>query len=1189
MRGHVSIYKRSISLLLAIIMAMVMPVPYDNILKVDAQSMNVSESVSVSGNAGVAENTTVSDNVTVSENIVIPDENIIVPDDSITVPDKNITVSENVSVPEEEALLTGVKPTVIVKEAYDKYLSIVLGAPENFLESEETLYYYVVDITIHKSDRESAITERFYFKKSPVSSQEEVIELNCGLIEDGQEWTYDITAFIIQVTDDTEFTGEALESMCVGMSGAEVVNNVPVIPYYESKITLSSVKTTIYTTQQNIAVAKIKFGKNTTEKGNIKVEDTTYSGDGALAFSMIDENYNVYVSAGNNTALGKHVMKVTADAPQYAQGASATITVNVVQGIEEGMLSMTVPADKLYKAENKAASLTFKIQYNKDSFTDKLPSRKKVTWEVLSPDFTPFDADDNLYGKISIKNGVVTVKKDFAVSDIASENTFVVKAAAADFTGNTVSIYSGQIEIVPEVEAFGEVVILQTDNAGNGYVSARSNTNITADKLGYVRVLKADAPMQDMYTAEELSRWSFEPRYLTYQSSNKVMTIDKDGKVTVSKPAKNLKITVKANDKSNRRAVLNKLTVTYDFPVEIALKIDLVNSDDSLTSVGEISSSNTEYFVPTKADSCYKLTVVKRNGEADSWSEIDSYVDFAISVKSGNVIKTEGTYKQTRIVRTTKEKFTISLTDKSSKKKVIYTITNSNYPKGKNPKLATKDKLKALSYESEQNVTYSIKKNGSFTYDYAGKYVLVTLDTAEKYKNDKQQERYNAFERVVTGLGYQSVNEGTVNFNFATRSDKPLPAGTYKLWFTFGTIDGSGQFVPDTKAVAVSLKAQTVKIQKGSYTPNTTYSMSVKEGGKVNLSGKGKNYIADTITYTNVKNAIVKGNANGFRTYFELNGNMICLKNNLTEEQVDYIMSSAAKDDWTGYVDYTVMLANTDGTYSKKSGTFKVAITMKNTVRKFTIPSMNASDTNKTVKASVYANGKRTEIIHAASTGGSYQVTCDGTSALTFTPKTGSAKPKGGENKVTVYVVPLGTYESYRLKLDELKQAWDNASYDEQEDAYSLYVTALKKYGIKITATVVLPTRMVENREECEQVVALVNKERAKAGLAPVSIADDVMYASYIRARETSKYFAHERPDGRSCFTVLGECGIGYTWAGENIAYGWPSLSAEEVMDGWMNSPGHRANILSPNFREIGVGCYKCEGGTFWVQLFISR
>lgn len=118
-----------------------------------------------------------------------------------------------------------------------------------------------------------------------------------------------------------------------------------------------------------------------------------------------------------------------------------------------------------------------------------------------------------------------------------------------------------------------------------------------------------------------------------------------------------------------------------------------------------------------------------------------------------------------------------------------------------------------------------------------------------------------------------------------------------------------------------------------------------------------------------------------------------------------------------------------------------------------------------------------------------------------------------------------------------------------------------------------------------EQVVALVNKERAAAGLNPLTINESAMSAALVRAKEIRQSFSHTRPNGSSFSTALKEQGVSYRGSGENIAYG--QRSPEEVMKAWMNSSGHRANILNEKYTSIGVGCYEQNGTLYWAQLFI--
>ena len=119
-----------------------------------------------------------------------------------------------------------------------------------------------------------------------------------------------------------------------------------------------------------------------------------------------------------------------------------------------------------------------------------------------------------------------------------------------------------------------------------------------------------------------------------------------------------------------------------------------------------------------------------------------------------------------------------------------------------------------------------------------------------------------------------------------------------------------------------------------------------------------------------------------------------------------------------------------------------------------------------------------------------------------------------------------------------------------------------------------------------EQVVTLVNQERAAAGLSPLTSDSELNKVAQMRAQELVQKFDHTRPNGSGCFSALDEAGVSYFTCGENIAAGQSSASG--VMDSWMNSPGHKANILSSSYSKIGVGFYKVNSGYryFWVQMF---
>ena len=119
------------------------------------------------------------------------------------------------------------------------------------------------------------------------------------------------------------------------------------------------------------------------------------------------------------------------------------------------------------------------------------------------------------------------------------------------------------------------------------------------------------------------------------------------------------------------------------------------------------------------------------------------------------------------------------------------------------------------------------------------------------------------------------------------------------------------------------------------------------------------------------------------------------------------------------------------------------------------------------------------------------------------------------------------------------------------------------------------------------QVVSLVNQQRQKAGLESLKADSVLNRLAQQKAEDMAEkgYFSHTSPTYGSAFDMLKAAGYSYRTAGENIAMG--QKTAETVMNGWMNSSGHRANILGSGYTKIGVGYAVNSSGTpYWVQIF---
>ncbi|WP_085524033.1 CAP domain-containing protein [Tuberibacillus sp. Marseille-P3662] len=120
-----------------------------------------------------------------------------------------------------------------------------------------------------------------------------------------------------------------------------------------------------------------------------------------------------------------------------------------------------------------------------------------------------------------------------------------------------------------------------------------------------------------------------------------------------------------------------------------------------------------------------------------------------------------------------------------------------------------------------------------------------------------------------------------------------------------------------------------------------------------------------------------------------------------------------------------------------------------------------------------------------------------------------------------------------------------------------------------------------------QKVVELTNQEREQRGLSPLKVDTELSKVAREKSKDmaSNNYFSHNSPTYGSPFDMMDQFGISYRTAGENIAKG--QTSPQDVVDAWMNSEGHRKNILNSDFTHIGVGYV--SNGDIWTQQFIGK
>jgi len=132
-----------------------------------------------------------------------------------------------------------------------------------------------------------------------------------------------------------------------------------------------------------------------------------------------------------------------------------------------------------------------------------------------------------------------------------------------------------------------------------------------------------------------------------------------------------------------------------------------------------------------------------------------------------------------------------------------------------------------------------------------------------------------------------------------------------------------------------------------------------------------------------------------------------------------------------------------------------------------------------------------------------------------------------------------------------------------------------------------LPTADTSVTAYEQEVIRLVNEIRADHGLKPLTYDWQLARVARYKSQDMkdNRYFSHNSPVYGTPFQMMKSFGISYRSAGENIARGY--VTPQAVVSGWMNSSGHRANILNANFTHIGVGYV--SGGNYWTQMFIRK
>ena len=189
-----------------------------------------------------------------------------------------------------------------------------------------------------------------------------------------------------------------------------------------------------------------------------------------------------------------------------------------------------------------------------------------------------------------------------------------------------------------------------------------------------------------------------------------------------------------------------------------------------------------------------------------------------------------------------------------------------------------------------------------------------------------------------------------------------------------------------------------------------------------------------------------------------------------------------------------------------------------------------------------------------------------------------------GDTSFHSFLEATGSADSFSIPMSFLVGADGKIKdYISGKAAVSVYQGMLAPYldSVDPVAEMTLSITGQEGYADAYKILDMINQQRQANGLGKLQMDKELLEAAMQRAAECAVYYSHTRPDGSSCFTVSDRA------CAENIAAGY--RDAESVMEGWMNSPGHRSNILLLGAVSVGVGVFCHEGIYTWVQLFSTE
>lgn len=767
----------------------------------------------------------------------------------------------NVSV----ALPAWTKNPLAVKyvDSTDTELKVSVTAPAG-LNYDTEGYYYIFDVKDPSTVSGNIPAVPKYFVEEATAGTKtytlKVIDADTGK---GAAKSFEVKAYLVWATGENKPAGLNDENIVTKTAEAKSPLKCSTkAPYYADKISLKKGTTTIYSGQQDVQIATINYGKNTTY---LDANAELVGAEKPNQIYLYVNDGKVYASVYSEITPGKYTVKVTAEAEAGMKAAEATLPITVVAGISE--IHAVGSTDKIYLDTKKGGKADVTVKYGDYNTTNKPKSAKFIytLGKVVNGDFV---ADAAPLGKNSKNNksyvtldqkGNIAVDKTYVIKEDAADNTFAVQVKANDYKGNDVSDYV-KFTVVKKAQTLGKLVLLREDDTAILPEDEKKNNYVASALDGAQVKVLANAEATVGEDGRYADTETVDSNLYTVSVKGKGITVDENGALTVTNPtAKNLTITATTKDGGKKSVSLTIGQLVYDDVADKNVRVAWQYSDGNVEEKTALKTGKEGNKLELSngyalhSGDMFALQIVY--GEDNDLKDIDRFQNYTISVSGGAKVLVDCTTYDPNLAKN--QSVGVMLTDPA--KDITVTLKNGNDRNDKKVYV-----LKAADAAKKELAAPQIKLDPKQTL-VAGKQAEQTLKFSVKGNVPENADfmLLGADLKSQEFFGYDAVKETT----YAAEDQK------ITVTFKKGAIEKAGSAnvyfamtVPGEAGTQYSKLGKAVKItavnMKKSFKLVDKYKMSAVDASKVAVAYKATG--VEDVTVTNLYNENVKGQANKF-------------------------------------------------------------------------------------------------------------------------------------------------------------------------------------------------------------------------------------------------------------------------------------------------------------------------------------